>query len=109
MALFFDKAWFDTRLSVLGLSRADLAAYAGLSDDDVTLILKDQMEVTAHHVQAWASLLGVDGAEIALRCGVSTPFRSAPSEAEKVAALEAQVAGLQQQIQTLSKPPSAHW
>ncbi len=109
MALFFDKAWFDTRLSALGFSRADMAVCTGLSGDEMTLIFKDQMEVSAHHVQAWAALLGAERAEIARRCGVSTPFRSALSEAETIAALEAQVAGLQRQIQALSKPPSADW
>jgi hypothetical protein len=47
MALFFDKSWFDARLKEMGVSRALMASLVGLSEDELTLVFKDQMEVRA--------------------------------------------------------------
>lgn len=102
MALFFDAAWFDEKLAERGLSRAAMAAVAGLSQADLALAFKDQLELSAGQVAAFAELLGVAPAEIAHRAGVATPTpdqaRSADlriSELERrVAALEAEIARL---------------
>jgi lambda repressor-like predicted transcriptional regulator len=73
MALFFDAAWFDAQLTERGISRRVMAAAAGMSDADLTLVFKDQRELTAQEVAAFAELLGVAPAEIARQAGVSTP------------------------------------
>ena len=97
MALFFDAPWFDGKLQERGLSRAVMAAVAGLSEDELALMFKDQREVSAGQVAAFAELLGVSAAEVAGRAGVSTP---APRE-DPVAALERRVAALEAQIARL--------
>ena len=97
MALFFDAPWFDGKLEERGLSRAVMAAAAGLSDEDLALIFKDQGEVSAGQVAAFAELLGVTAAEVANRAGVSTatPRQDPLATLERrVAALEAEVARL---------------
>jgi transcriptional regulator with XRE-family HTH domain len=101
VALFFDKAWFDARLRALSLSRAAMAEVAGLSEDDLTLIMKDQMEVTGEQVQAWARLLNVDPEEIARRCGVSTTVAPPRSDQDRIASLERRVANLEDTIRRL--------
>lgn len=100
MALFFDAGWFDARLAERGLSRAVLAAAAGLSEADLALAFKDQREVSAQDVAAFAELLGVPAAEIAARAGVSTP---APGAADRLAALERRVATLEAEVARLRK------
>ena len=102
MALFFDAPWFDAKLEERDLSRAVLAAVAGLSEADLGLVFKDQQELSAGQVSAFAELLGVPPAEIANRAGVSTPTPNADSPPDRrivelerrVAALEAEVARL---------------
>ena len=94
MALFFDAPWFDGKLQERGLSRAVMAAVAGLSQDELALVFKDQREVSAGQVAAFAELLGVPAAEVANRAGVSTP---APTD-DPVAALERRVAALEAEI-----------
>jgi hypothetical protein len=99
MALFFDAPWFDEKLSERGLTRAVLGAIAGLSEDEVALVYKDQQELSAGQVAAFAELLGVTPAEVAERAGVSTPVPSRDRIAEleaRVAALEAEVARLRE-------------
>ena len=73
MALFFDAGWFRARLADRGLSEAALAASAGMSEAELALAFKDQRELSAREVAAFAELLGVSPAEIAQRAGVSTP------------------------------------
>ena len=97
MALFFDAPWFDEKLLERGLSRGVMAAVAGLSEDELALVFKDQREVSAGHVAAFAELLGVPAAEVADRAGVSTP---APTD-DPVAALERRVAALEAEIAKL--------
>ena len=97
MALFFDAPWFDEKLEERGLSRAVLATVAGLSDGDLALVFKDQREVSAGQVAAFAELLGESAAEVANRAGVSTPAPKVDPVGElerRVAALEAEIARL---------------
>lgn len=102
MALFFDAPWFDAKLEERGLSRAVMAAVAGLSEDELALVFKDQREVSAGQVSAFAELLGVPAAEVASRAGVSTPAPGVPSPVDaKLAALERRVAALEAEIARL--------
>ncbi len=97
MALFFDADWFDQKLFERGLSRTILAAVVGLSDEELALVFKDQQELSAGQVAAFAEQLGVAAAEVAERAGVSTPVPGGDRLAElerRVAALEAEVARL---------------
>jgi hypothetical protein len=103
MALFFDQSWYDARLSERGLTRVVLAAVAGMTNDELALAYKDQRELTAAQIAAFAEVLGVSLAEAARRAGVgahaAAPPREPPKEAvsleQKVAALEARVAALE--------------
>ena len=106
MALFFDSPWFDQKLTERGLSRSAMAAVAGMTEEDLALAFKDQRELSAAEVAAFAELLGVNPAEVAARAGVSTPAPGAPSEAAKeserrIAALERRVAALEAEIARL--------
>lgn len=98
MALFFDAEWFDARLAERGLSREVLAAAAGLTPEALALVLKDQRELSAADVAAFAELLGVTAAEAADRAGVSTPV---PGGKDRLAALEARVAALEAEVARL--------
>jgi transcriptional regulator with XRE-family HTH domain len=92
MALFFDGEWFDGKLAERGLSRAVLASVSGMSEADLALVFKDQRELSAAEVAAFAELLGVTPAEVAHNAGVSTPVPQ--SVDDKIAALEAELARL---------------
>ena len=100
MALFFDAEWFDARLSERGLSRQVMAAAAGMDEGDLALVFKDQRELSAEEVAAFAELFGVAAGEVASRAGVSTPVPGQDVAAgigaleRRVAALEAEVARL---------------
>ncbi|WP_309092179.1 helix-turn-helix transcriptional regulator [Phenylobacterium sp.] len=98
MALFFDAEWFDARLAERGLSRDVLAAVAGLTAEELTLVFKDQRELSAREVAAFAELLGVSGADVADRAGVSTP---SPASEDRLAALEKRVAALEAEVARL--------
>lgn len=100
MALFFDQGWFDERLGERGLTRAVLAMVAGISEADLALVWKDQRELSAREVAAFAELLGVAPAEIAHRAGISTPVPGADPLA-RLAALERRVAALEAEIARL--------
>lgn len=102
MALFFDQPWFDTRLAERGLTRAVLAAATGLTEADLALIWKDQRELSAREVAAFAELLGVSGAEIASRAGISTPTPGA-DPLSRIAALERRVAALEAEVTRLKR------
>ncbi|MFZ5718872.1 MAG: DNA-binding protein [Pseudomonadota bacterium] len=104
MALFFDTAWFDEKLSERGLSRAVLAAVGGLSEEDLVLVFKDQRELSAGQVAAFAELLGVPASEVADRAGISTPSPMAQSPVEaKLTALERRVAALEVELARLKR------
>jgi transcriptional regulator with XRE-family HTH domain len=98
MALFFDTAWYDARLAERGLTRSVLAAVAGLSEADLTLVFKDQRELKASEVAAFAEILGVTPAEAATRAGVSTPVPGA-DPLSRLAALERRVAALEARLE----------
>ena len=100
MALFFDADWFDARLAERGLSRRVMAAAAGMSEADLTLAFKDQRELSAGEVAAFAELLGVAPTEIATRAGVSTPVPGEDAVA-RIAALERRVAALEAELARL--------
>jgi uncharacterized protein YceH (UPF0502 family) len=96
MALFFDAEWFEARLGERGLSRRVMAAAAGMAEADLALAFKDQRELSAREVAAFAELLGVEAAEVAARAGVSTPV---PGQADaRLAALERRVAELEAEV-----------
>jgi transcriptional regulator with XRE-family HTH domain len=100
MALFFDAPWFDEKLSERGLSREVMAAVAGLSATELAEVFKDQRELSAGQVAAFAELLGVPAAEVADHAGVSTPTPGASSEA-RLAGLERRVAALEAELKRL--------
>jgi len=105
MALFFDQSWYDARLAERGLSRTVLAAVAGMTGEELALAYKDQRELTAAQIAAFAELLGVPLAEAARRAGVgahaAAPVAAPPSLEQKVATLEARVAALEAEIARL--------
>lgn len=103
MALFFDARWFDERLSERGLSRAVLAAAAGMSPADVDLVFKDQRELSAREVAVFAELLGETPATVADRAGISTPIPQSETRRseERLAELERRVAELEAQVARL--------
>jgi hypothetical protein len=96
MALFFDVEWFEARLADRGLTRAALGAAAGLGPEAVDLVFKDQRELSAAEVAAFAEMLGIGPHELADRAGVSTPApRPAPRPAaaggDRLARIEARL------------------
>lgn len=101
MALFFDPGWFDAKLAERGLSRAVLAAVAGMSEADLALVYKDQRELSVAEVAAFAELLGVTPAEVAHKAGVSTPTPRQDPLA-RIEALEERVAALEAQLRSRS-------
>lgn len=102
MALFFDRDWFDAKLAERGLSRGVLAAVSGMSEADLALVFKDQRELSAAEVAAFAELLGASPAEIAERAGVSTPV-PVDDPLERIAALERRVAVLETELARLKR------
>lgn len=102
MALFFDQDWFTARLAERGLSRTVLAAVAGMSEAELALAWKDQRELSAKEVAAFAELLGVPPAEIAHRAGVSTPTPGGDPLA-RIAVLEREVAELKLRLERLER------
>ena len=104
MALFFDAAWFDERLEARGLSRAVLAAAAGLSEAELALAFKDQRELSAREVACFAELLGSTAAEVASHAGVATPVPGqAAAVEERLARLERRVAALEAELAALRR------
>ena len=110
MALFFDHLWYDARLAERGLARAVLAAVAGMTNDELALAYKDQRELTADQIAAFAELLGVPLAEAARRAGVGAHAASPPggpgfsggmSLEQRVSVLEARVASLEAELARL--------
>ena len=102
MALFFDAQWCDARLGERGLSRQVMAAAAGMAEAELALAFKDQRELSAGQVAAFAELLGVSAAEVADRAGVSTPQpKTEGPKDDPVAELERRVAALEAEIARL--------
>lgn len=99
MALFFDAPWFDEKLRERGLERPVMAAVAGLSEAELALVFKDQMELSTGQVAAFAELLGVAADDIANRAGISTPAPVRPSPNDlRIADLEARVSALEAEL-----------
>jgi hypothetical protein len=101
MALFFDAEWFDARLGERGLSRTVLAAAAGMSAGDLALVFKDQREISAAEVAAFAELLGEPATEVASRAGISTPVPGQSATDARIAAIERRVAALEAEVARL--------
>ena len=101
MALFFDHGWYDARLAERGLSRAVLAAVAGMAPAALDLAFKDQRELTTAEVTALAELLGVSVAEAAQRAGVGGHAPATTPLERRLAMLEARVATLEAELARL--------
>lgn len=103
MALFFDAGWFDARLAARGVTRAALAAGAGLSEAELTLVFKDQRELSAPEVAAFAELLGATPAEVADHAGVSTPVPATSLLDQRLARIEARLDAMQAALKRLAE------
>ena len=95
MALFFDSDWFAAKLAERGLEPAALAAGAGMSEADLALVFKDQRELSAGEVGAFAELLGVSARDVAEHAGVSTPVPAADALEARLARIEARLAAIE--------------
>jgi transcriptional regulator with XRE-family HTH domain len=95
MALFFDVDWFQGKLAERGLAPAALAAGAGMSAAELALVFKDQRELSAAEVMAFAELLGVSAREIAEHAGISTPVPSADALDVRLARIEARLTAIE--------------
>ena len=102
MALFFDQSWFDARLAERSLTRGVLAAVAGITEAELALVWKDQRELSAREVAAFAELLGASPADVADRAGISTPTPGA-DPLSRIAALERRVAALEAELVRLKR------
>jgi hypothetical protein len=103
VALFFDVAWFETQLGERGLSRAALAAGAGMNEADLALVFKDQRELSAAEVTAFAELLGAAPVEIAEHAGVSTPVPGADAANDRLARIEARLSAVEAALARLAR------
>lgn len=104
MALFFDSAWFDSRLAAVHLSRADLARALGLNDGQIAEVWKDQRELSARDVSVIAALLGVSAEDVVKYAGISTPIphSSAPPDfARDIAELKTRLDRVEQSFAEL--------
>jgi transcriptional regulator with XRE-family HTH domain len=91
MALFFDSAWFESRLAAVHLSRADVARALSVSETGIAEIWKDQRELSARDVAIIAALLGASADDVATHAGISTPVQR-PSDANDSGQAVAQLA-----------------
>ena len=101
MALFFDAEWFEARLGERGFSRRVMAAAAGMAEADLALAFKDQRELSAREVAAFAELLGVEAGEVAAHAGISTPIPGQDGVTARLSALERRVAALEAEVKRL--------
>lgn len=86
MSLFFDADWFDARLAELGLDRGALAVAAGLTREELHLIIINEREPSGAELSAFATVLRVDLVEATLRSGVAA--RAAPEAEDPDARLD---------------------
>jgi|SRR6185312_13473477 len=101
MALFFEADWFRARLAERGVSEAALAAGAGMSEAELALVFKDQRELSAREVAAFAELLGASPAEIADHAGVSTPVPAASPTDGRLARIEQRLDAIEAALRRL--------
>jgi hypothetical protein len=101
MALFFDAEWFDAKLASRSLSRGDASRALGIDDEAITLIWKDQRELSAHDVAALAALIGAAPEEVANRAGISTPVPRAIDN--NPAAVAAQLGDITERLARLER------
>ncbi len=104
MALFFDSDWFEARLAERGLTPAALAAAAGMSEAELALVFKDQRELSAGDVAAFAELLGVSATEVAEHAGVSTPLRAVNALEARLARIEARLSAIEAALSRRGAP-----
>lgn len=71
MSLWFDVAWFDSRLAARGLDRAALAHAAGLNRSDLQALFANARAPSAFEVAAFAEVLNADLVEVSLKCGIA--------------------------------------
>jgi hypothetical protein len=102
MALFFDALWFEARLAERGLTRAALAAAGAMSETDLALVFKDQRELSAAEVAAFAEMLGVGAAEVASRAGVSTPTPRVGGAEDRLARIEVRLERIEAMLAKLT-------
>jgi transcriptional regulator with XRE-family HTH domain len=98
MALFFDQAWFDTRLKDLGATRDDIGRLLRLSSEQVGELWKDQRELRTADVQALATYLKVTAAEVAARAGISTPVPNEANADERLAEINERLTRIERMI-----------
>jgi transcriptional regulator with XRE-family HTH domain len=85
MALFFDSKWFDSRMSAMGISHADVASALGLSLHELGEMWKDQRELSVRDDRFLAAMLGTDVKEISERAGIATPVPRAAADLGEIA------------------------
>lgn len=95
MALFFDAAWFDRRLALLGLGRASIGAALNLDAAAVEALYKDQRELKPLEVRTLAALLAVPAEEVASRAGAGTIIEPVVSDEPFLLRLEAVESAMQ--------------
>ena len=100
MALFFDAAWFDARLRLLGLGREAIGAALGIDETAIAELYKDQRELKPVEVVTLAALLAVPAAEVARRAGAGTVLEAPPEGAflHRLEALEAAMIRLDERL-----------
>jgi hypothetical protein len=107
MALFFDAGWFDSRLSAMGISHADVANALCLSAEELREMWKDQRELSVRDVRLLAALLGTDVKEISERAGIATPVPRASADigevAQKLEGLIERVERIERNIEDIKK------
>jgi len=101
MALFFDAEWFDKALASRGFARRDAARALNIGEEDITLIWKDQRELSAGDVNALAVLLSIPAEEVADRAGISTPVPRTISNTP--AALAAQLENITERLARIER------
>ncbi|MEQ1617921.1 MAG: helix-turn-helix domain-containing protein [Terricaulis sp.] len=71
MSLFFDVAWFESRLAALAMDQAGLAVALGVAPADLQRLFANERAPSAAELAALAEVLRVDLIEVTLRSGVA--------------------------------------
>lgn len=71
MSLFFDVAWFESRLAALSMDQAALAAASGIEPRDLQRLFANERAPSAAELAALAEILRADLIEVTLRSGVA--------------------------------------